>query len=151
MTWLVSGCGWEGSMQQWILSLIVVFPSGNSKTADLSWVFGLIARTLAGSVKDLSLLALPEVYFWVRTLCPTTNLSGFLMCFPLFEFLLTCSSALSCSCCLPCSTSLPCAGRQGMSGCLLSGRWEFTCSAWHGIQDFPSGPGFTFWGPTFIV
>ena len=108
-----------GSIQQWILSLIVVFPSANSSTADLSSVLGLIERTFAGIVKDLSLLAFPEVNFWVNTLWPTTNLSGFFTCFPFFEFLLTCTSALSCCCCLPCSTS-PCAGRAGMSGCLRS-------------------------------
>ena len=59
----MSGWGWVGSKQQWILSLIVVFPSASSSTADLSSVLGLIERTFAGIVKDLSLLAFPEVNF----------------------------------------------------------------------------------------
>ena len=113
---IVSGWGWVGSRQQWLLSLIVVVPFASSSTADLSSVLGLIERTFAGTVKDLSLLAFPEVNFWVNTLWPTLNLSGFLTCFPLFEFLLTCSFSLS-SCCLrPCSISPPWAGRAGMRG-----------------------------------
>ena len=60
---IVSGWGWVGSKQQWILSRIVVFPSGSSRTADLSSVLGLMDKTFAGIVKDLSLFALPEVNF----------------------------------------------------------------------------------------
>ena len=60
---IVSGWGWVGSRQQWLLSLIVVVPFASSSTADLSSVLGLIERTFAGTVKDLSLLAFPEVNF----------------------------------------------------------------------------------------
>ena len=63
---IVSGWGWVGSRTQWLLSLIVVVPFAS--TADLSSVSGLIEMTLAGTVKERSLLAFPEVNFWVRTL-----------------------------------------------------------------------------------
>ena len=65
---IVSGWGWVGSIQQWLQSLIVVVPFANSSTADLSSVLGLIEMTLAGTVKERSLLAFPEVNFWVKTL-----------------------------------------------------------------------------------
>ena len=51
-----------------VLSLIVVVPFASSSTADLSCVSGLIEITLAGTVKERSLFAFPEVNFCVKTL-----------------------------------------------------------------------------------
>ena len=80
--------------------------------------------TLAGKVNDLSLLALPEVYFCVRTLWSMTHLSGFFTFLALFKFLFTWSASFWLNCSFPRVDSVSSAsisgGMHGMRGCRLS-------------------------------